>query len=90
MARSEQEIALLSFSGLGVDSGNGYEDEDEDEDGMRAFNDILQSVARIREAAMSGNMSDEERRAKAAEMALRLAQTLGLDTEDSDHEENDA
>lgn len=86
LARSEQGIALPSFTGLGGDK----DDDDEDEDGMRAFNDILQSVARIREAAMNGSMSDEDRRAKAAEMALRLAQTLGLDMEDSDNDENHA
>lgn len=80
IAKNEQEVQLPSFSRL--------EDDDGDDDGMGEFNDILLSVARIRDAAMNGGLTDEERRQKAAEMALKLAQTLGIDMDESDLEDD--
>lgn len=82
IAKSEQEIQLPSFSRL-------EDDGDDDDDGMGEFNEILLSVARIRDAAMNGSLTDEERRKKAAEMALKLAHTLGIDMDESDLEEED-
>lgn len=79
IAHTEQELQLPNYGELG-------DDDSHDDDGMGAFGGILQSVAMIRNAAMNGKLSDEDRRAKAAEMALTLARTLGIDMDDSDDE----
>lgn len=63
------------------------DDDDEEEDGLGMLNQLMQSVARIRDEALNGQTSDESRRARAAEMALRLAQSLGLDLDDDDDDD---
>src|SRR5690606_5709184 len=65
IAHTEQELQLPSFSAVGSNGAFGIGGGADEEDGMGAFDDILQSVARIRDAAMNGNMTDEERRVKA-------------------------
>lgn len=63
-------------------------DEDEDFDDASLLNEIssiFEEVRRIRENATSNSLSDDERRERAAAMALKLSEMLslnGFDDED--------
>jgi hypothetical protein len=64
----------------------GHENVGEDHD-VEDFSDIMEKAKRLRDEATAGNMSDDERRRKAAEMALQLAKMMNLDDDDYDDDE---
>lgn len=54
------------------------------------FSDLMDQARRLRDRAAAGNMSDEDRRRQAEEMALKLAKLMNLcddDDDDTDDEE---
>jgi len=53
------------------------------------FADILAQAKSTREAALSGKLSDHDRRAQAAQMAMQLSQLLSMAGEDEDDEDED-
>jgi hypothetical protein len=62
-------------------NGNGGGDA---EDSEQAVFDIIHQARALREAVSSGKVSDEERRARAEQMALRFAAMIDLAGEESD------
>lgn len=48
------------------------------------FSDFISEAKQFRELAVSGALSDEQRRSQAAAMAMRLAQMIDLDEDDED------
>jgi hypothetical protein len=52
-----------------------------------ALERIMAQMLHARSAAQSNELSDEERRARAAELALRLAEVLSMGDESSDDED---
>ena len=51
---------------------------------MNNYSNIIDEARRLREDAMAGTITDEERRNKAAEFALKFAQMMNFDEESSD------
>lgn len=51
---------------------------------LEQFEELGAAMKRAHEAAKSGQVDDATRRARAAELALRLAASLGLEEEDTD------
>ena len=55
---------------------------------MTTYSNIVEEARRLREDVMAGTVSDEERRNKAAECALKFAQMMNFDEESSDDDDH--
>ena len=55
---------------------------------MNNYSNIVEEARRLREDAMAGTITDEERRNKAAEFALKFAQMMNFDEESSDDDDH--
>lgn len=87
-AREKDFERLYSF----LQKGQDREGDDDEGAGDTGENDAIFSfideARRVREAALSGNMTDEERRANAAKAAERLAALMFAGDEDEDEGED--
>ena len=75
---------VSTAAGLLAEAGAARHDGDEDaalEAQLGQFEDMLAKVAQVRAATTSGTMTDEQRRALAADMAMALMQALEGDDE---------
>jgi hypothetical protein len=82
IAASALDCAIPSQHGCGAN---------EEGERMDHFESLISEATRVRDAATSGAVSDEERRKNASDMALRLMgmmDTFGLDHEDSCSEDD--
>jgi hypothetical protein len=75
-------LRSLEEAGRG-DTGEDMPSDEEDED-LGELLSVFAEIQRIREGAMSNNVSDEERKQRAENMAVKLSQMLmGLDDDDN-------
>lgn len=61
-----------------------------EEESMDNFNDLLTAARNIRDEAHRGNLSDEERRRRAADMAMKLCAMMNLDENDDEDADADS
>merc|ERR1712154_546524 len=70
----------------------GTDDVSEDvalEASMGGFQSLIDEMHRVRKAAVSGQLTDDERRRMAAETAMKLAPFMGLGDDTDDCEDSD-
>eukprot|EP01033_Poteriospumella_lacustris_P008962 gene8962-6439_t len=77
------EVPLQS-NPTAIDSHDPADDSDDDIKMFDAFASALSEARSIRDQARQGDMSDDERRRRAADMAMRLMEMLNLDDEGDD------
>lgn len=75
--------ALLDGPHEGASVGRGYDDDDDDKDGTKGIDELVQQMTALRRDGQA--LGDDERRSRAADLALAAARLCGVDL-DSDAE----
>eukprot|EP01083_Nonionella_stella_P072204 194507_1 len=68
---------------------NGEFEEQSLENKMSSFQSLIDEMQQVRNAAKSGTLTDQERRRRAADTAMKLISYMGLDKENKDNGTND-